>query len=112
MKSALFPILCAASLAACDNSAPAAANTGAADTNVIDQVAALPEGQRDAMLLRAIRDAGQSCQGVTESVRAGEGRGGLAWLATCTDQSQWVIVLARNGTATVTNARDVAGAAK
>ncbi len=73
----------------------------------VARVRALPEGQRHGVLFRAIRDAGRACQGVTASQEAGAPGAPAAWLATC-DDAQWVVTLADDGTATVTDARAVA----
>lgn len=99
----LLPLLAACdSGAATNTAAPAAA---APQEDYVARVRALPEGQRNGVLFRAIRDGGRECQGVTRSEAAAE----AAWVATCDDGGQWVVALARDGTATVTNAREMAG---
>ena len=104
-------LLLSLALAGCDGASAPTTAAAPADTAFFNQVAALPEGQREGLLLRAIRDAGQNCQGVTATTRAGEPGGPPAWLATCTDKGQWLVVLKADGTAQVTNARDIARAA-
>lgn len=99
----------ALSLAAC-GSAPdrdAAVNAAPAD-DYATRIRALPEGQRDAVLLRAIRDAGRDCQHVTQSTAvAGTGPSSgeaPAWSARCDDGAIWVVALNPGGVATVTGA--------
>lgn len=94
-------------LAACGPSAEkqAAANEAAAANAVEAQemtskVAALAPGQRDGVFIRAIRDAGLPCQGVTSS-EAGEKPG--SWVATCQEGSRHIITFGANGMANVTS---------
>lgn len=90
----------------------AAANAAAAAREQREQtaaIAALPEGQRNAVLFRAIRDAGQACQQVTASAAETTTRGQQAWLATCDDKGQWLVIPGAGGVATVVDARAVAG---
>ena len=94
-------------LAACGPSAEqqAAANEAAA-ANAVEaqqmatQVEALSPGQRDGVFIRAIRDAGLRCQGVTSSER-GEKPG--SWVATCQEGSRHIITFGANGMANVTS---------
>ena len=86
----------------------AARNAAAPDT-YIAQVRALPPAQRDAVLFRAIRDAGQTCQQVTASTPIADVRGAPAWTAKCDDGGTWVVALNPGGIATVTNAADMKG---
>lgn len=74
------------------------------------KVAALPSGQRDGVLLRAIRDAGRDCQQVAKSQRIDPVSGAPAWAATCDDGGVWVVALNPGGIATVTSASDAARA--
>jgi hypothetical protein len=69
-----------------------------------NQVAALPEGQRNAVLIRAILDAGQECQHVNSSTPGGTYRGMPVWQATCRGGGHWTIVVADDGTAQILNA--------
>jgi hypothetical protein len=63
----------------------------------------MPEGQRNGVFIRAIRDAGQSCQHVDASARAGENQGFPVWSARCSDGGSWTIVITSDGTAAVLN---------
>jgi hypothetical protein len=59
-------------------------------------IAALPEGARNAVFIRAIRDSstsGERCQHVESSQAAGEYRGNPVWRARCADGSSWTIVV-------------------
>jgi hypothetical protein len=65
-------------------------------------VAALPTGQRNGVLIRAIRDATFDCQGVVESHRKGEGpSGGPMYVARCQGDKYYGVVFDRGGTAQV-----------
>ena len=68
-----------------------------------NQLAALPEGQRNGVFIRAIRDAGQECQHVESSVRAGEYEGNPVWSAQCAGGDSWTIVVTPDGTAQLVN---------
>lgn len=99
---------CAAALAAtlaagCDRTAPEA------DDKQIEvpqgdyqaRLEAMPAGQRDAVFLRAIRDAGRDCQNVKGSAPAGTINGAPAWTAACENGLQWTIAIGRDGIAQV-----------
>ena len=73
-----------------------------------NQLEALPEGQRNAVFIRAIQDAGQECQHVQSSERAGEHQGFPVWNATCDGGGTWTIVIMNDGTAAVLNAEATA----
>jgi hypothetical protein len=68
-----------------------------------NQVAALSEEQRDAVFIRAIRDARLECQHVQGSMRVGEYRGMPVWRARCQGGGEWIIVVANDGTAQILN---------
>ena len=99
----------ALSLAACGSEPDrtAAAKSAPAD-DYAERIKALPEGQRDAVLLRAIRDAGRPCQHVTRSTAVAPADPGdaPAWTARCDDGATWVVALNPGGVATVTGATD------
>ncbi len=97
--------------AACGGGGDQTASRNAAATDdYIARVRALPPAQRDAVLFRAIRDAGRSCQQVTGSTAMPDVSGAPAWTATCDDGGAWVVALNPGGIATVTSAADLAGA--
>lgn len=103
MRISLIAIL-ALSAAACSRGSQA---PNASAANVAEpagnQVAALSEGQRDAVFIRAIRDARLECQRVQGSTRAGEYRGMPVWRARCQGGGEWIIVIANDGTAQILN---------
>lgn len=74
-----------------------------------NRVAALPEGARDAVFIRAIRDAGFDCQHVDSSVSVAPVRGLPAWRATCRGGGRWTILIAPEGTAQVIEGSAVEG---
>ncbi len=107
MRALLVMLGGALMLAACGPSAEqqAAANQAAIAnaqeaTAMAAKVDALAPGQREGVFIRAIRDAGLPCQGVTASER-GEQPG--SWVATCKEGSRHVITFGANGMANVTS---------
>lgn len=94
----------ALSTAACGGGTQASNGTAAnAAEPVGNQVAALFEGQRDAVFIRAIRDARLECQRVQGSARVGDYRGMPVWRARCQGGGEWIIVVANDGTAQILN---------
>jgi hypothetical protein len=97
----LILVLAAAS-AACgagvqNNSAPAANATEPAG----NRVAALSEGQRNGVFIRAILDAGLDCQRVERSVEAGSAEGLPLWRVTCRGSKDYMIAIGADGTAQI-----------
>ena len=68
----------------------------------------LSEGERNAVFIRAIRDAGLPCQQVESSARAGEHQGLPLWTARCENGVTWTIVLGNDGSAAVLNPNEAA----
>ncbi|WP_125471528.1 MULTISPECIES: hypothetical protein [unclassified Sphingomonas] len=67
------------------------------------KVVALTEPQRQGVILRAIRDAGNDCQGVVGTRRQPDGVNGRpAWAATCQNGSNWLVSFGDDGLARVT----------
>jgi hypothetical protein len=95
----------AVTTAACsgDNRNAAATNAATAESTG-NAVAALSEGQRNAVFIRAIRDAGLECQHVQSSTPAGTYRGMPVWRATCRGNRHWTIVIGANNEAQILNA--------
>jgi hypothetical protein len=73
--------------------------TGANDAQA--RVQALPEGQRNAVLIRAIRDANLVCQQVTQSSSAKTTTKLPVFEATCEDGAVYAIAYRDDGTAAV-----------
>jgi hypothetical protein len=74
--------------------------------NFTAEIVALSPDDRDGVFLRAIRDSGLPCQGVTGSEQvSGEGlvahKSFPTWRATCTDGSQHLIQVTPDGTAKI-----------
>ena len=94
-------------LAACGtentSGSSASGNDLAAAVPAGERVAALPEPQRNAVFIRAIRDAGQDCQQVESSQRGGTYQGMPVWQAACSGGGNWTIVIADDGTAQMLN---------
>jgi hypothetical protein len=92
-------------LAGCGDQRAEETNRAAAapSGDAANQLAALPEGQRNGVFIRAIRDAGQECQHVESSVRAGEYEGNPVWSAQCAGGDSWTIVVTPDGTAQLVN---------
>ena len=65
------------------------------------RIDALPPGQRDALFLRAIRDAGQECQQVLGSAYNGVHFGMPSWAARCSNGADWLVMLGKGGNAHV-----------
>lgn len=99
----------AVALAACsqqpaNDNAVASVTNNAADTGYIARVKALPDGQLRGVLLRAITDGGETCQGVQDLSREPDREGQPVWSVRCTEGSTWVITMADDGVAKVTGA--------
>ncbi|SMF61751.1 hypothetical protein [Allosphingosinicella indica] len=93
-------------LAGCDGGpqTPQPAASPAANAYA-DRLVAMPEGERNAVLIRAIRDAGQDCQQVVTSIPAGP----AGWDARCDDDRPWRISIGANGDASVIPLSEPAG---
>lgn len=65
------------------------------------RLVALPEGRRNAVFIRALRDAGRDCQGVLNSAQQPQLQGRPTWTARCSDGSGWVILIGKDGVAEV-----------
>ena len=73
---------------------------------------AMPEGQRNAVFIRAIRDAGRECQHVESSTPQGKINGAPAWMAVCDNGVHWTIAIGRDGIAQVMSTADLQALAK
>lgn len=99
-----------AGLSACQNGGDstndaASANTSTPAANGTDYVATIrdmPEAQRRATFLRAIRDANQACQQVVDDKASDPVDGNAAWGVRCEDGRGWLISIAPDGNAKVT----------
>lgn len=94
-------------LSACERGAPAKPpgddQAAAADRALIARIEALPPAQLDIVLFRAIRDAGQDCQGIAASRRIADQAGRPAWSAQCDHNGgRFLLVLSPAGLMNVT----------
>ena len=78
-------------------------NEAASGEDIQNRIAALPEGQRNGVFIRAIRDSGEECQHVESSERAGEHQGYPVWTAACAGGGNFTIVITPGGVAQVLN---------
>jgi hypothetical protein len=81
------------------NNVAATAEAGGSDAQA--RVRALPEAQRNGVLIRAIRDASLACQQVTESSLSQASSKVPVYLATCEDGAVYAVAIADDGNATV-----------
>jgi hypothetical protein len=107
-------IVLAAMLGACGgqpqptaNAVDNAAVANEADsTNYQAEVIALPLPARQGVFLRAVRDAGLTCQQVTESEKLADVEGNPTWRAICDKDSPHIISITRDGTAKIVSRSD------
>ncbi|MFS0737444.1 hypothetical protein ABC347_10370 [Sphingomonas sp. 1P06PA] len=98
MRSAI-PIGLVLALISCDTAEPPAQPPRA--TAVRDRVRAMTPGARNAVFVRAIRDAGQTCQFVANSGYQREQAGLSLWVADCGGDGIWAIYIGETGGAQV-----------
>lgn len=106
MKSpAIAAILLPFLLSACDRPAPQneTAPTPVAEGNYLQEIEALPSGQRDMVFMRAIQDSNVPCQHVTSSKDHAKVRGRPAWVAHCVEGLDWILILEPGGMLHVIN---------
>lgn len=84
----------------------AAAVPAVAETDYQQRLRTMADGQRDAVFIRALRDAGIPCQGVEESSYLGTNQGNASWTASCDDRSQWLITVGSGGVAQIMSLSD------
>lgn len=103
----LSALALALALAACGSgpSTPPATNTATAagPGDTANRIAAMPEGERNGVFIRAIRDADQDCQHVDSSESSGVQQGFETWTAHCSDGTSYTIAITGDGGATVIN---------
>ena len=113
MRARGFALALLLGLAACDSRGKSPASDARPiridDGGIPARIEALTEGQRDAVLLRAVRDAGHACQGVVGSAYNGIHFDMPSWAARCTDGADWLIMLRRDGSALVARREEQPG---
>lgn len=101
----LLPLAALALVAGCDvtpTGQPTAPPKAAPPSEFQKSVEALSEAQRNIMLIRAIQDADQECQGVTSSERRGDSlNGDPLYIARCGAQHVYGVAIGRDGMAQV-----------
>lgn len=87
-------------LAACGDTQPPEPEP--ANMSSANAIESMPEGQRNAVFIRAILDAGEECQGVERSERRGEHEGFPVWVAHCTGGGgSWAVIVTGDGNAVI-----------
>lgn len=110
MRSHMFGAAMAAGLilSACEAEAPKGPKGPGAEAsvgqNVADRLASMPDTQRNAVFIRAIRDAGFTCQHVESSGQVGDYRGMPMWTARCRE-NDWAILVGSSGMVQVLDCR-------
>ena len=93
-------------LGACGESREDSGRTEAQQGDYQARLQAMPEGQRNAVFIRALRDAGRPCQGVESSSYQGLRDGVPTWTARCTAGGDWLILLGAGGVVQVVSAAE------
>lgn len=106
MRILLIGLGATAALAACsggaDNgSAPANNDAAAAGAEAQDQVRAMPEAERNVLLIGAIKGRNMSCENVESSILSQTSRNVPVYLATCQDGAVYAVAIADDGSSTV-----------
>lgn len=105
MRIVLLPLVLLAGCGAPSTQNAAAPAVPTEPTTFQNQVATLSEGQRDAMLLRAIRDSRMDCQGVTSSTPSTASTPTKpVWIAKCSNGASFGVIINADGTAGVVGA--------
>ena len=94
-------------LSACGDNGGDASRIEAGEGDYQARLQAMPEGQRNAVFIRALRDAGHPCQGVENSSYQGVRDGVPTWTARCTaGGGDWLILLGGGGVVQVVSAAE------
>lgn len=91
--------------AACSRPTPAPENVVAVG-NAVAAIERLPRGEQEAVLFRAVRDAGLPCQQLTDVARQPDEHGRPLWRVRCDDGQFHLVEIGANGMATVTSRTD------
>lgn len=88
-------------MAGCGTSPPTPTNRAEPAAAFQQRLAAMPEGERNGVFIRAIRDARQDCQHVAVSVPTRSTDGAPVWVAHCTGGGTYAIAIRDGGIAQV-----------
>jgi hypothetical protein len=91
-------------LASCGSSTKNGDGQASAAASFGQRLQTLPDGQRDAVFIRAIRDAGLDCQHVAGSAPDADYRGMPVWNVRCDGGGNWTVVIGNDGIAQILNA--------
>lgn len=80
---------------------PAASKTPAGLSETQERIVALPKRLQDGVMLRAIRDAGLTCQQVTELTRVETRADRIRWRVVCDSTEPYVVEITGDGTAQI-----------
>lgn len=72
--------------------------------NYQERLRTMDEGERNAVFIRAVRDAGWDCQHVSNSTYQGDQNGNPVWTAHCDNGTTWTIIVGPTGVAQVASA--------
>lgn len=80
---------------------PVTSPTPAALSETQERIVALPKRLQDGVMLRAIRDAGLTCQTVTELTRVETRADRIRWRVVCDGTEPYVVEITPDGTAQI-----------
>jgi hypothetical protein len=109
MRGLGLGLLGAIVLAGCDSGVKPADPTETKEIQAIKgRIDELSDPQRNAVFLRAIRDARQPCQGVAGSAYNGIHFNRPSWVARCSDGQDWLVMIEASGRALVAKREEAA----
>ncbi|MCW6530176.1 hypothetical protein NED98_07950 [Sphingomonas sp. MMSM20] len=96
--SRISPVLIAVLLAACSHPLPSAETKGHDNVEGAAKFEHLKAWDREGVLFRAVRDAGWSCQQITEEAAVARNHGNPVWRVRCEDKQYYLVEIAKDGT--------------
>jgi hypothetical protein len=97
----LLAIVTILALGACNKAGGEFKPSADKGANSVAEIAALPEPARNAVFLRAIRDAGLNCQDVVKGEQIKSTGGKATWRAQCEDGTFHLVLVSTDGSAQV-----------
>ncbi len=106
MRTILAILTSATLLAGCGGGSETAPDPAASKTPLVlsetqNKIVALPKRLQDGVMLRAIRDAGLTCQTVTELTRVETRADRIRWRVVCDSTEPYVVEITPDGTAQI-----------